>query len=447
MSLLGLDRRAKCHFIDIPMPAKDNKFLWGVATSAFQVEGKIQNDMTEWEAQGRFRENGKNPIYNEGVRHWDLWEDDFRLLRRLMVNSYRFSVEWSRLEPEEGKFNREALSQYDRMIDKLLEYEIAPMLTLHHFTHPVWFHKSTPWHRSTSIESYERYVNTVARLFADRVNYFVTFNEPLVWLLAGYGDAKFPPGIKSFKKLMDGLVNMLKSHRRAYEIIKGYNRDSNIGIAQNFIIFDAARKESRLDGKIRELIHNFYNLMIPEVFLSNRLRFHFPLLLKYEEVIPLDNKIDFWGINYYYRMHLRFKLNFRRPFHFFFERKSEEGVSDMGWEIYSTGLYKILEWLKFTEKPLYVTENGIASDDDSKRLNFLRIHLGVVEWAIKNGYPLKGYFHWSLMDNYEWLEGYAARFGLYSVDLKNDYSRNLKESGRYYADYLRNKRRKSGEIN
>jgi beta-glucosidase len=415
----------------------NNKFLWGVATSAFQIEGSIENDMTRWEREGKFRLDGKNPLYKNGVDHWNRWEEDFRLLKDLHVNAYRFSIEWARIEPESGKISVTALDRYDRMIDRLLDYDITPMLTLHHFSHPVWFHKLSPWHKKESVDTFARFAELVASRVKDRVGLFIIFNEPLVWLLAGYGDGKFPPGEKNIRKMMTALFNMLTAHRQAYDIIKSNDSSAEIGMAQNFIIFDAARKSSFLDKKLQDLVHYFYNLMIPEAFGSNCLRCHFPLLLHCNRDIPLDNKIDFWGINYYFRMHLRFKLNPFRPFQMLFDQRSSEGRSDLGWETYSTGIYRVMDWLRFTGKPFYITENGIATDDDERRLAFLRFHLGVVDWALKENFPLKGYFHWSFLDNYEWLEGYSARFGLLDVDHEKDMMRTIRRSGAEYAAHIR----------
>ncbi|MFH2037223.1 MAG: family 1 glycosylhydrolase [Candidatus Zixiibacteriota bacterium] len=416
----------------------NNKFLWGTATSAFQIEGQIENDMTEWERLGRFKQNGKNPLVGLATDHWNRWEDDFRLLKELGTNSYRFSVEWARIEPEPGVFNQSAIDQYSRMIDRLLEYDIVPMLTLLHFTQPKWFHSRNPWHKERSIECFFRFSKKISEGLLDRVPLVVTLNEPLVWVLAAYGANKFPPGEKDFRKLMDAFKNMLTGHREVYDLVKADHRSAQIGIANNFVSFKRAPHGIALDRKVKRLVHHFYNQMILEAFRDNELKVSFPLMLSYGAKVPLDDKIDFWGVNYYCRNHVKFKFNFHQPFELFsVARSSGEGMSDLGWEIYPRGLKKVCNWLKATEKPIYITENGIAAVDDSMRVKFLESHLRALDEIIADGLPVRGYFHWSLIDNYEWLEGVKARFGLYHVDFDNDYKRTIKPSGEYYRNHIK----------
>lgn len=415
----------------------NGKFLWGSATSSFQIEGGIENDMTAWEKDGRFRQDGKNPIIGNAVDHWNRWRDDFKLLNELGLNSYRFSVEWARLEPEPGRYDQKAADQYLKMIDTLLDNNISPMLTLHHFTNPAWLHQRCPWHTPRAIEAYLRFVEYFVPRISDRVPHIITFNEPLVWLLAAYGDAKFPPGFKDYHLLMDSLYNILTAHREAYDFIKAENKDIEIGIAHNFINFKRAPKGTVVDRSIKRLIHYFYNRMIIRAFERDNLKLHFPLMIDYEKPIDLGNRIDFWGINYYYRLHVKFKLNFKKPFELLSIRRSSGiGQSDLGWEIYPKGLYKVFRWLDKTGKPLYVTENGIAVEDDEVRVQFLQSHLDIIKQAIDEGFDIRGYYYWSLLDNYEWLEGTKARFGLYHVDYNNNLERTPKPSAAYYRSYI-----------
>jgi beta-glucosidase len=414
-----------------------DNFLWGAATSAFQVEGHIENDMTDWERAGRFRQDGRDPRIGDAVDHWHRWREDFQLLADLGLNAYRFSIEWSRVEPKPGQFDDAAIEQYAEMIAWLRTHGITPMITLHHFSHPAWFHDLCPWHMPDSVIYFERFVKQIAsRLLVD-MPLIVTFNEPLVWLLAGYGDAKFPPGEKNLSRLMRGLHHMLQAHRQAYDLIKRLSPDSQIGIAHNFIVFKRARPGHPIDGGLKRLIHYFYNLMIPEAFQTNRLEFRFPLLVNYNASIQLDDRIDFWGINYYYRLHVKFRFDLRRPFELIFKPRSGEGLSDLGWELYSKGLRKACEWLAPAGKPIYITESGIATEDDTIRVAFLKSHLAMLEQIIKDGHMVKGYFYWSLLDNYEWLVGHDARFGLYHVDYSGGLERTRKASASFLQDHIR----------
>jgi beta-glucosidase len=264
----------------------------------------------------------------------------------------------------------------------------------------------------------------------------VTINEPLVWLLAAYGDAKFPPGERDLRKMMHALRHQLLAHRQAYDLIKADHPGCPIGIAHNMIAFRQARPGSILDGEMKRLLHRFYNLLIPRAFTTNRIRFRFPLVLNVDDPVPLDNRIDFWGVNYYYRMHVRFRLRPFRPFDMLFVPRSKHGLSDLGWEIYPRGLYKCCRWLRFTGKPLMITENGIATDDDTVRLRFLERHLAFLQRLRDEGMDVRGYYYWSLLDNYEWLVGTRARFGLVAVDYDNDLARLPKPSFDFYRSRI-----------
>jgi beta-glucosidase len=407
------------------------KFLWGVATSAFQIEGDIENDFTDWERDGKFKVDGLDPVYENGSNHWDFWETDFEYLKELNVNSYRFSIEWARIEPVRNEYSLEAIRQYHKMIDKLIEIEIEPIITLHHFTHPTWFHSLSPWTEKSSIEIFSKFAKKMIDEFADKVKYWITFNEPQVWALAAYGDAKFPPGQKDLYKVMDALYNILYAHIYIYDMLKNYDKTIKVGIAKHFIIFKWARNFF-IDKSLVNKLHEFFNVMILDAFKKNELQFIFPLLLNFTSYIPLDNKIDFWGINYYYRLHAKFKMNYKNPMELF----AKEPSTDMGWEIYPKGLKKIIKLVSTTNKEILITENGIATEDENLRIKFIKKHLKVVKSQMKKNKLLKGYFYWSLLDNYEWLQGKSKRFGLIHVDYNNNFTRKLKPAAKIYSELI-----------
>ncbi len=417
------------------------KFFWGVATSSFQIEGNIENDFTKWELEGKFNRNGLNPVYDNGANHWLMWEQDFELLKLLEVNAYRFSIEWARIQPEPKTFSEKAIDQYERMIDTLLENSIEPFLTLHHFTHPVWFHDKSPWHSDESIEVFLEFVNKILNRFRDRIKYWISFNEPLVWTMAAYGEGNFPPGYKDLNIMMIALANILEAHSKVYDLIKSSISNSTIGIANNFIVFKKERDWFLLDRAVRNKIHKFYNLMIPDAFITNKLIASIPPLLKFEKEIKLDNKIDFWGINYYYRLFTKFKLSLTNPFYFY----TKHPETDTGWEIYPKGLYKIIKKLSKYGKPLIITENGIAINNEEIRKKFLKKHLKYLFKAINKGIDVRGYFYWSLLDNYEWLFGKSKRFGLVFVDYEKDFNRIPKESFYFYKNLIETYNKKFNE--
>ena len=408
------------------------KFFWGVATSSFQIEGHIENDFTEWEREGKFKKSGLDPVYANGANHWLMWKEDFDLLEKLGVNAYRFSLEWARIQPEPDKFSEAALDQYDKMIDYLLEKKIEPFLTLHHFTHPEWFHKISPWHDENSIEVFYRYVEKIFSRFKDRVKFWITFNEPLVWVMAGYGEGNFPPGIKNLEMMMIALSNILEAHKNIYDLIKSTSKESKIGIAKHFIVFKRERDWFLLDKAVRNRINQFFNKMIPDAFVTNKLIANFPTLLKFEKEIELNNKIDFWGVNYYYRLYTKFRLSLDNPFHFY----TKHPETDTGWEIYPKGILKILKMISNYGKPIIVTENGIAINNEEVRKKFLKKHLKFVFKALKHNIDVRGYFYWSLLDNYEWLYGKSKRFGLVFVDYENNFKRIPKESYNFYRELI-----------
>jgi len=410
------------------------KFFWGVATSSFQIEGHIENDFTEWEKEGKFKKAGLEPIYDNGTNHWLIWKDDFDLLKELGVNAYRFSLEWARIQPKINQFSEKALDQYDRMVDYLLKNEIEPFLTLHHFTHPIWFHEFSPWHNDNSIEIFYNYVEKIVMRFKDRIKFWITFNEPLVWVMAGYGEGNFPPGIKNPEMMMIALSNILEAHKKIYDLIKSINSDAKIGIANHFIVFKNERDWFLLDKAVRNRIDQFFNRMIPDAFVTNKLIANLPTILKFEREIELDNKIDFWGVNYYYRLFTKFKLSLDNPFHFY----TKHPETDTGWEIYPKGILKILKMISNYGKPIIITENGIAINNEEVRKKFLKKHLKFVYKAIKDNIDVRGYFYWSLTDNYEWLYGKSKRFGLIFVDYESNYKRIPKESFYFYRELIHN---------
>jgi beta-glucosidase len=260
-----------------------------------------------------------------------------------------------------------------------------------------------------------------------------------VWALAAYGDGKFPPGEKNFDTMAIALTHILQAHKVVYTNIKKHQPSAQIGIANNFIIFRPQRLWHLLDRGTGFLIHRFYNFFLLDAFKKNKIRIIFPFLIHYVKKMSLEDYIDFWGVNYYSRYHTRFCLNLRRPMEFSHIDRSGEGLTDLGWEIYSDGLWKVLKWLKNTGKPFYITENGIADSQDLKRTAFLKSHLKIVEKAVWKNLPLRGYFYWSLLDNYEWMVGRRAKFGLYEVDYANQFKRRLRKSGRFYSEYILNK--------
>ena len=388
-------------------------FLWGAATSSYQVEGgNINADWWQWE-----KEAGK---VNSGLacRHYELYEQDFDLAKSLNHNAHRFSIEWSRIEPEEGKFSQEALKHYLDVILALRARNIEPIVTLHHFTNPVWLSKSGGWEDRRAVGYFTRYCDFVCRALAKHVHYWITINEPTIYYSHGYIFGVWPPQAKSFLKAKLVEDNMVSAHIQAYRRIHKIYREENlpnpaVSIAQNVMAFVACTRsfKDRLAACLR---HKWYNLGFIE---------------------KIHKNLDFIGINYYSRQLVDLKGWGIANFAWDVCENNHHPVkkNSLGWDIYPEGLYELLLKLKKFNLPMMITENGICTTDDSLRWEYLSSHLKNIYLAMEKGVKVTGYLYWSLMDNFEWDKGFGPRFGLFDIDYKT-YQRTVRESARQFGE-------------
>ncbi len=379
-------------------------FLWGVATSSHQVEGNNDNDWTEWEACGHVPDRS-----GASCLHYEKYNQDLDLIAQVGVNAYRYSVEWSRIEPEPGQFNPDALDHYRAMTESVIRHHLEPVITLHHFTLPKWFarqggffHPRAPWY-------FERYVQQVLATLGDLARFYITINEPMVYAVMGYGTGQWPPGHKSLKELWQIAPRLLACHRQAYHQIKLRRSDAMVGIAHHLLAFEPYNEYSWLDRQNARILHYLFN---------------------HRFIQWAQNTQDFIGVNYYTRQYARHR-------HFLVPVMHKPGhlLTDMGWEIYPDGLEKILVALKRFDKPLLITENGIATTNDGVRQQFLLDHLTAVSRAQNQGVMVRGYFYWSALDNFEWAEGFRPRFGLIRVDYDTQ-QRSMQESAALYRSII-----------
>jgi beta-glucosidase len=406
-------------------------FLWGVATSAYQIEGGIENDWTDWEAAGRLR--ARHERCSRAADHENLWQQDFLLLPTIGANAYRFSLEWARVEPEEGKISESALALYRRRIELLRHLGIEPVLTLFHYTHPRWFWRYG-WESREGVDAFRRHVGRVADAVGDLVTWYTIVNEPLVFILGGYLDGSIPPGRKSFPLAMRALEGLLRGHTEARAILKEKNPAARFGIAHNMMSLAPERPRSWLDRMVTSAADRFYNEALLEGMATGRLDFRLPLTGRWRfENRDLPASCDFVGVNYYSRLHLRFSGRSRLLHRFFYRDAHGRGLTDTGWEIHPAGMQRCLETAAQTGLPVLVTENGIATRRDSLRADFLREHAVMLGHARRSGIPLEGYFYWSLIDNFEWLEGFSPRFGLFEVDYAT-YARRRRPSADVFGE-------------
>lgn len=387
-------------------------FHWGCASSSHQIEGNTYNDWTEWEkSEARLVElkrKNKDPrefISGAAANSFMLNDQDIECLKELNVNSYRFSVEWSRIEPQQGNFDYEALKHYQQFIQKLRANKIEPFVTLWHWPIPVWVRDLGGWTSKKILPFFNRYVKIVAEFLDEDVNYWVTINEPLVYSSNSYFSGQWPPQKKNLFLTIKVVHNLIKAHKQAYDILKNIYKDNQVGIASHNIHFDV-KKNNFVNKLLRFVANYFWN----DYFLKK-----------------IDNEQDFIGLNYYFHSRINYG----------FDKNENKLVSDLGWELYPEGIYHVLKELKKFKKPVYITEHGLADKNDKHRAWYLAESLRFVHKAIKDGVDVKGYFHWSLLDNFEWADGFFPRFGLYEVDYTT-FKRTPRASVAVYGNICKN---------
>ena len=374
-------------------------FLWGAAYSSHQVEGNnFNNDWWEWEQKGKTKEKS-----GWACDSWNRYIIDHQLVEDLGCNAFRISLEWSRIEPEEGIFSEEALDHYRKVLIDLEKRGVKRVLTLFHWTLPIWFAKRYGWHHPQSPEIFSKYCKKVVDFLGDEIDIFLTINEPRLILNRGYLKGDFPPGKHNPVLFFEARKNLAEAHNLCYEIIKKRKSNLPVGITQFCNDFKSGIK-GKIFRKIVEKIEDFYNW----IFFKK-----------------IEGKFDFVGINYYFGV-------FVYPFPPFHKMIKPNGiVTEMGWGIHPDGLQEILKnaWRKY-EKPIYIFENGIADGEDVYRKDYIKKHIGAIQNAIGEGVDVRGYFYWSLIDNFEWCEGYSKKFGLCEVDFETMERRPRKS---YYA--------------
>jgi beta-glucosidase len=418
-------------------------FLWGAATSAHQIEGGCTNN--NWFAFESAVDATGRPRIKDGQKagdacwHWERFQDDICLMKELGLNAYRFSVEWSKIEPREGEWDAAALHHYEELVDALRAAGIVPMVTLHHFTNPLWFEERGGFLGPDSPAVFARFAQKVYERLADRVPFWCTINEPSVYAVNGYVTGEFPPAEKNFRHAGIVLINMMRAHALVYGRCKAIDPAPQIGLATNIFIYEPARRWHLLDVVAARLAHRNMNREIISCLIHGEMDFHFPFIVRNTVRELAKDAFDFIGINYYTRFLLRFSI---RDAGFVRQvlKAPPELVTDMGWEIYPEGLTEALAMVsRWTRKPIYITENGLADDSDTKRAGFFNEHLRRVALARKSGIDVRGYFCWSLMDNFEWAHGFTKRFGLYHVDFVS-HERKLKKGSEVLKEYIHNAR-------
>jgi len=383
-------------------------FLWGTATSAHQTEGNNTNsDWWYWEQNKPAKR--KWPLEASGIANdsYNRYEEDFDLSVKLNNNAIRISVEWARIEPEEGKFNEEAFEHYRKVLKAAKDRGLKTFVTLHHFTSPMWLAKKGGWASFKTPNLFAKYAVKCVEAFDDLVDAYMTVNEPQVYSTYSHLIATWPP--QKINPFLTGIVEIVMhlAHNKAYDAIKKV-KNVDVGLTRNIVWYQThPYRKNFLDELLCKLLN----------YLTRSLR-----------IRPGRKNADFIGIDYYTSFYIKG----------LWPHAPAQYRSEVGWWVNPKGLEHILLQLNKYNIPIYVTENGLADADDKLRAQFIRGHLIACARAIKQGVNLKGYFHWSLMDNYEWHQGFWPKFGLVEIDRENNLERKPRMSFYYYANICKN---------
>ncbi len=408
-------------------------FLWGAATSAHQVEGNnIHNDWWAWEQAGRVATRS-----GLACDHWNRYRSDFDLAQSIGHNAHRFSIEWSRVEPEEGRWDEAALDHYRDVLLALRERGMEPVVTLLHYTLPQWMAAKGGWENPAMERAVERYVEKVMDVLGSHARWWITLNEPVVQVFKGWLLGQWPPGrVRAWTLALKVLRHMLRAHVLAYHAIHTRRADAMVSIAKHALALSPDDPKSRLDRWSVSVRGHLFNHLFLEALHTGVLRV--PGL--FWERLPVGRTLDFIGVNYYTRDFVRnsgYNLSglvgeFARRDH----RQQRGKLNDLGWEVYPEGLAQFLREYSRYKLPILITENGIPTSHDDDRWVFLFMHLWQVARSIADGVNCVGFLHWSLLDNFEWADGYGGRFGLIEVDFASQ-ERRIRPSAWRYAQIIR----------
>lgn len=411
-------------------------FLWGASTAAHQVEGNTHNQWAAWEEANAERlaknacerlvlakkylgwdvvwddvklavENPANYRSGSGVEHYTRYKKDLALLKELHMNALRFSIEWSRIEPEEGKWDAEGIEHYRQYIAELKRLGIEPVATLWHWTMPVWFTDKGGFEKRQNIRYFERFVAKVADELSGELTYVIPLNEPNVYVFASYLIGQWPPERRNVALGLRVYHNLMIAHRRTYRVLKQKYPDMQVGIATALGDIQPAVPQnplSRLAATVMAYTQNWWFL--------DRIR----------------RQLDFIGVNYYMTSYISWRGSTRYP---------AGPKSDAGWYMEPGGIERILTatWRRY-HKPLIVTENGVADAGDKYRKWWLQETISAMQRACATGVDLRGYLHWSLLDNFEWSFGWWPKFGLVAVD-RATMKRTVRPSARWFAEQIK----------
>ena len=398
--------------------------LLGTASAATQIEGgEPDHSWMDWYRCGRIKD-GSTPARADD--HYNRWEEDDRLMAEMGMQIARIGVEWARIEPQEGLFDQDAIDHYVREVRWLNAHNIKPLVTLHHFTNPMWFEKLGAFEKQSNVQYFMRFVTRMVQAFGTDVTEYITINEPNVYAVLGYYFGDWPPGKKRFRKAMHVLSVLTVAHIQAYQLIHALQR--GMGVAETKVSYALHMQvfEPENPHKFKHRLVAYLADRCMQASLSAAMelgKFRWPI--RNLRHIKKGLYCDFIALNYYTRATMAGVQTGTRK---------GAPVNDLGWEIYPQGMVDCLRRLEQLHTlPIYITENGTCDNQDVFRCRYLFDHLRVL---CQSGLPVKRYYHWCFADNFEWLEGESARFGLVHVDYETQ-KRTVKNSGAFFSEIIR----------
>jgi beta-glucosidase len=405
-------------------------FLWGAATASHQVEGNnTNNNWWAWEQEpGRILQGHKSGL---ACDWWNgRWREDFDRAAQGGQNAHRLSIEWSRIQPAPDRWDEDALDHYREILRGLHERGLTPMVTLHHFTDPLWLTEMGGWENDLVVGYFEKYVSKAVEALREYASMWVTINEPNVYTVSGYVLGDFPGGKQDIGTALQVLTNMLRGHAAAYRAIHSLQPGAQVGVAINYRGFQAAKSWFPLDHLAAGLQSRSFNDLFPYTLRDGVMK----LALWRKRIPEAKGTQDFVGINYYTVDRVAFNL---RNYQQLFARRfypQEADLSDTGFiSNEPEGMFAALKWGLQFNLPIYVTENGVEDQDDHLRPRYLARHIHQVWRGVNFNWPVRGYFHWSLVDNFEWERGWTQRFGLWELNVETQ-ARRKRPSADLYAE-------------
>jgi len=419
-------------------------FIFGTAVSEYQTSGAHTCRHSNW---AHWEKKAALPSSDAACKSWDDYAKDIACLKELGVNAYRFSVDWSKIEPQQGVINEDALAHYEQLCDELIANGIKPIVTLHHFVHPQWFERLGAFEKSKNIKHFVNFCVLVFNRLKDKVALWGTINEPGIYVFQGYVRGCFPPGKTGFSGMRLAskvLKNMLNAHVAVYHAIKNLpgGDKAQIGIVHQYLTFEQFHDgwspvKALIEYSICSTLTSFIRDTIIEYFNTGTYHFYIPGVVNYKDTKNAYKRIhslDYIGLNYYSHVFLRVHHRFTDMIHPGY--RTYDIPTTMPFAVYAEGLYRAIKHMAQLNVPIYITENGAPTADDACKDIWLRRYLYAVSKAIADGYPVHGYCYWSLLDNYEWDMGYTQKFGLYHVDFKTQ-QRTLCPGAQWFVDVIK----------